>query len=141
MKVEVSKLIDRPVATVWDFYAVNHDRNHPRWDPDIEFEQESDDPIGVGTVLRRRNSRSGTPVERTMEVVEYQPERAMRVVTHDGPMRTDGRATFEAQGPDGTLLTISADMPWMDESMDPNIIASLMDRSLQNIKKLIESES
>jgi hypothetical protein len=30
---------------------------------------EINEPIGVGTIIRRRNKRSGTPVEGTMEVV------------------------------------------------------------------------
>ena len=64
---EVSTVIDRPVAEVFHFCAYDHVRNHPRWDENIELEQVSDDPIGVGTMIRRRNSRSGTPVEGRME--------------------------------------------------------------------------
>ena len=46
----------------------------------------SDGPIGVGTMIRRRNSRSGTPVEGTMEIVEFEPNRVMAVMIHDGPV-------------------------------------------------------
>ena len=63
VRVEVSAVIDRPVADVFHFYAFDHVHNHPRWDPDMELEQVSDGPIGVGTVIRKRNSHSGTPVE------------------------------------------------------------------------------
>jgi hypothetical protein len=140
MKVEVSQVIDRPVADVFRFYAVNHVRNHPRWNPDLELEQVSDGPIGLGTVIRRRNSMSGTLVEGTMEVVEYKPERALGVVIHDGPVETHGRATFQSEGPSRTVITISADIPGMDESMDTGMLRTLMERSARNIKDLVEAE-
>jgi hypothetical protein len=140
MRIEVSEVIDRPVAEAFRFYADEHVRNHPRWDPDIELERTSDDPIGVGTIIRRRNSRSGTPVEGTMEVVEYDQGRSFGVVIHDGPVETRGRATFEAEGSDRTGLTITADMPDMDDSIR-TMITSLMERSVRNIKQLVESES
>jgi hypothetical protein len=58
------------VKDVWRFVAVEHVRNHPRWDPDMELEQVTEGPIGVGTLIRRRNTHSDTPVEGTMEVVK-----------------------------------------------------------------------
>lgn len=48
MRLEVSEVVDRPVATVFRFYAYDHVRNHPRWDPDMELGKVSDGPIGVG---------------------------------------------------------------------------------------------
>ena len=77
VKVHVSQVIDRPVADVFHFFAEEHVRNHPRWDPFMRLEQISDGPIGVGTIIKRINSRSGTPVEGTMEVVEFEPNRAI----------------------------------------------------------------
>ena len=32
MEIQVSTVVERPVADVWRFYAVDHVRNHPRWD-------------------------------------------------------------------------------------------------------------
>ena len=139
MRVQVSKVIDRPVAEVFHFYAHEHVRNHPRWDPDMQLEQVSDGPIGVGTIIRRRKTHSGTPVEGTMEVVEFEPNRTMGVVIHDGPSVTRGRVTFKAESQERTTLTISAEFADMDESME-SLITSLMERSARNIKHLIESE-
>jgi len=51
--VQVATEVDRPIADVWRFYAVEHVRNHPRWDPDIHLEQLSNGPIGLGTRIRR----------------------------------------------------------------------------------------
>jgi hypothetical protein len=139
VRVQVSKVIDRPVAEVFQFCAHEHVRNHPRWDPDMQLEQVSDGPIGVGTIIRRRNTHSGTPVEGTMEVVEFEPDRAFGVVIHDGPTETRARTTFKAESLERTTLTISAEFADMDESME-SLISSLMERSARNIKHLIESE-
>jgi len=140
MQLQVSYVIDRPLAKVFHFYAVEHVRNHPRWDPDIELQQTSDDPIGVGTVIRRRNSRSGTPVEGTMEVVEFEPNRALGMIIHDGPAEMRGRATFEAAGDNRTVITTEIELPGMDESMDKSFLTSRLERSGRNMKQLMESE-
>jgi Polyketide cyclase / dehydrase and lipid transport len=141
MRVEVSTVVDRALADAWRFYAVEHVRNHPRWDPDMELEQITEGPIGSGTVIRRRNTHFDTPVEGTMEIVEFEPERVMAAVIHDGPVETHGRATFTKEGPGRTRITISAEFPDMDESsMDVGRLRTLMERTARNIKRLAESE-
>ena len=136
-----SQVIDRPVTKVFHFVAEQHVRNHPRWDPDIELWLESDSQIGVGTIIHRRNSRSGTPVEGTMEVVEFETNRAFGMVIHDGPTEMRGRITFEAVSEYQTTVTTVFDIPGMDESMDKSFITSRMERSGRNMKQLIESET
>lgn len=74
MELDVSAVIDRSVATVWNFYAVHHVENHPRWDPDLKLENTSGGPIGVGTVIKRRSTRFEVPTEGTMEIVEFEPD-------------------------------------------------------------------
>jgi hypothetical protein len=140
MLIQVSQVIDRPVADVFRWYAEDHVRNHPRWNPDLELEQVSTGRIGVGTVIRRLNKMSSTPIEGTMEIVEYEPNQAMGAVIREGPVEVHGRATFEAEAPSRTRLTISADMPGVDESADRSRITALMERSARNIKQLVESE-
>jgi Polyketide cyclase / dehydrase and lipid transport len=139
VRIEVSQEIDCPVPVVFKFYADDHVRNHPRWNPDIDLWRDSDEPIGLGTIIQRRNSMSGTPVEGTMEVVEYEPNRALGAVIREGPMEIYGRGTFEEAGEGRTRLTIAAEMP-IDESMKDRI-TGLMQRSIQNIKELIEAET
>jgi hypothetical protein len=138
VRIEVSEEIERPVPVVFKFFAEDHVRNHPRWDPYIELWRDSEGPIAVGTVIQRRNSRSGTPVEGTMEVVEWEPNRSMGMVTRDGPMEIHGRATVEGIGESRTRLTIVAEMP-IDESMKDQIEASIQ-QSAGRIKELIEAE-
>ena len=102
MRLDVSEVIDRPPADVFRFYAVNHVQNHPRWDLDMELEQLTDGPIGVGTVIRRRHTHYGELIEGSMEVVEYEPDRAFGVVIHDGPVEILGRMGIEPRGEGGT---------------------------------------
>lgn len=140
MLVEASTTIDRPVAAVWEFYAVNHVANHPRWDETIELEATEDGPIGLGTVIKRRVSRFGIVTEGTMEIVEFEPEQVMRVRTQDGPMTIDGFASFQAVGDEQTEVTIGGDIPGIDESMAKQI-RTMMGGSVANIKALIEAET
>ena len=139
VQLQVSENIDRPVANVFHFFAEEHVRNHPRWDPFMRLEQVSDGPIGVGTMIKRINSRSGTPVEGTMEVVEFDPNRAIGMIIHDGPVEMRGRTTFEVVSDGQTTLTINVEIPSMDESME-GMMRGAIQKSLQNIKQLIESE-
>jgi Polyketide cyclase / dehydrase and lipid transport len=139
MRVERSILIQRPVGIVWDFYAVHHVENHPRWDPTIELRATADDPIAVGTIIERRVTRFGRTTEGTMEVVEFEPETAMRVETHDGPMTIHGWARFEAVGPDATRLTIGGEIPGLDEA-GADQVGAMMERSTANIRSLVESD-
>jgi uncharacterized protein YndB with AHSA1/START domain len=135
-----SQVIDRPVDRVFHFFAVEHVRNHPRWDPDIELWLDTEAPIGVGTIIRRRNKRSGTPVEGTMEVVEFEPDRAMAVLIREGPAEMRGRTTFEAVSENQTKITTVVDIPGMDEKTDTTFLQGRLERSAQIRKQLIESE-
>jgi len=138
VKVKLSKIIDRPVTEVFDFFARQHVRNHPRWDPDMHLEQVTDGPIGVGTLIRRQHTRTGTLVEGTMEIVEFIPDQAFGSVIHDGPIEMRGRVTFDATSAQQTTLTFNVEIANLDESMKDQLTHG-MQRSLQNIKNLVES--
>ena len=137
---QYSQIIDRPVDKVFHFIADEHVRNHPRWDPDIELWLDGESRIQVGTLIRRRNKRSGSPVEGTMEVVEYEPNRAFGTIIHDGPAEMRGRITFEPAGDDRTTVTIFIELPGMDDSMDKSFLMSRLEASGKIRKQLIESE-
>lgn len=140
MRIQASVVIERPTGAVFRFYADEHVRNHPRWNPDIELEVDSERPIGVGTIMRRRNRMSGELLEGTMEVVEFERDKAFGTVIREGPVEYRGASSFETIAPGRTRLTISADIPWMAAEADPSPLKNLMLRSLQNIKELIEAE-
>jgi uncharacterized protein YndB with AHSA1/START domain len=140
VRIQVPQVIDRPVEKVFHFYADDHIRNHPRWDPDMRLEQISEGPLGVGTVIRRRNTHTGTPIEGTMEIVEFEANKVFGVLIHDGSSVTYGRVTFEAMNEKQTTLTIHAEFPDLDESRQSWMVG-MVERSARNIKQLIESET
>ena len=140
MKLEASVEIERPISEVWEWYAVDHVRNHPRWNPDLELEQISDGPMGLGTKIRRRSTMGETPVEGEMEITEWEPPNVMAGSIRDGDVQTVGQATLEERGPAGTFLTISADMPWLDDLERAGFIQSMMERSVANMKRMMEME-
>jgi hypothetical protein len=141
VKLQLSQVIDRPVADVFRFFAVEHVRNHPRWDPYMQLEQVTEGSIGVGTIINRINSRSGTPVEGTMEVVEFEPNQAMGIITHEGPLEIRGRATFEANGSRRTTLTFDLEFPGLEETADMSMMVNSIQGSLNTIKHLVEAET
>lgn len=139
-KFQYSQVIDRPLADVFRFFAIDHVRNHPRWDPDIELEQISPGPIGMGTIIRRRNSRSGTPVEGLMKVVEFEPDQVIAMTIHDGPVEMYARTTFETINAHQTSITTYLELPGMDENMDRGFLYSRLERSGEIRKQLMEAE-
>jgi hypothetical protein len=139
MKIKVSTEINRPLAAVWHWYAEQHVRNHPRWDPEMELEQVTAGPIGLGTMIRRRNRHFENPVEGMMEIVEWDPGRLMATRIRDANMATEGSAAFEPLGPEHTRLTIEADMPGIDQPTADRI-RPLMERTAENIRALLERE-
>jgi hypothetical protein len=139
--IRYSQVIDRPVSTVWQFFAVDHVRNHPRWDPAMELEQITEGPIGTGTVIRRRHTHYGEAVEGTMEVVEFEPLRRMGVQINDGTMEMRSWLDFVALDDHRTRLDLAIEIPGMDESADMSEMMSLVEAASQRRKQLIESET
>lgn len=141
MKLELSTVISRPPLIVFDFVAVNHVHNHPRWDPHMELKQATEGPLGVGTRIQRRSTRMGFPIDGTMDVVEFEPERVFgaEIVdqTPNGPLEIHSRATFEPVDGASTKLTFHLDIPAMETSPD----TSMIEGSLRRIKELIETET
>lgn len=55
-------------------------------------------------------------------------------------MAAQGRATFEARGPARTLITMTTEIEEMDDSEKLDFLTSMMRRSVNNVRYLIESE-
>lgn len=141
LHIEHSQVINRPIDTVFHFMVVDHVKNHPRWDSDIELWLDNDEPISVGTMIRRRNSRSGTPVEGTMEVTEYEHNRKLTTVIHDGSAKMVGGLILEPLGENQTKVTITIDLPDMDENMDTSFLMKRLDEVAKIREGLIEAET
>jgi uncharacterized protein YndB with AHSA1/START domain len=141
LQIEYSHVIKRPIEKVFHFMVVDHVKNHPRWDSDIELWLENDQPIGVGTIIKRRNSRSGTHVEGTMEVTEYEHNRKFTTIIHDGPAKMIGGLLFEPLGEDQTKVTTVIDLPDMDEDMDTSFLMKRLEEVAKIREELIEAEA
>ena len=141
LHIEYSHVINRPVDKVFHFMVVEHVKNHPRWDSDIELWLDSDEPIGVGTVIRRRNTRSGTPVDGTMEVTEYETNRKFTTIIQDGLSKMIGEINFEPVGDNQTNVTMLIDLPDMDESMDTSFLMKRLEEVARIREELIEAET
>ncbi|MGD8633492.1 MAG: hypothetical protein PVF85_07995 [Anaerolineales bacterium] len=141
VQVESSQIIDRPIDKVFRFMVDDHVRNHPRWDSDIELWLESDEPIRLGTIIHRRNSRSGTPVEGTMEVVEFKRNKSFATLIHDGPMKMMGEIHFEPLGKEQTKVLLILGLPDMDESTDTSFLERRLQETAAIRKQLIEAET
>jgi hypothetical protein len=137
MKVEVSGMIERPPEVVFGFIGFGHITNHPRWDPHMELEQLTPGPLGVGSIVRRRHTRAGHPIDGTMECVEFDPPRAIGFLIHDGPVEMRGRQSIEPEGATASKLTISVDIAGAPNPLDPMPV----ENSIRRIKELIESET
>ena len=138
--IQGTQVIDRPISDVFHFYADEHVKNHPRWDPDIQLENPSGEPLRVGTVLRRQNTRSGTPIQGSMEVVEFERDRSIGMLIHDGPAEMRGLATFEPVTEGRTRITVTIDLPGKDPKVDTTRMAGSLQRTLDTLKQLVESE-
>ena len=136
LQFESSQVLDRLIDKVFHYYSVEHVRNHPRWDSDIELWLDSDAPIGVGTIIHRRNKRRGTLVEGKMEVTEFEPNRVLAMIIHDGLAVMQGSTTFEAINDNQTKITTIIDIPWMDENTDKTFMNSRLDHAAQIRKQL-----
>jgi uncharacterized protein YndB with AHSA1/START domain len=137
MEVSASTTIRRPRTEVWDFCAVHHPENHPRWDPDIRLERTTDEPLGVGSILRRWNTRFGTQTEGAMEITTWEPERRVEFLPRDGDSVIHGYMTVQKKDDDATIVTSGGEFPQADETLADRI-RPLMERSLANMKALIE---
>lgn len=139
VKAQASGIVDYPVSKVFQFHAVEHVQNHPRWDPNIQLDHLTDGPMAVGKKIKRINSRSGQPVEGSMEVTEFELNRVITMLIHDGPVKLIARATYEAEGEEKTLLTMNIEFPDLDQ-MDTEMLVTAMQGSIRNINQLLLSE-
>ncbi len=117
------------------FVGTDHVKNHPRRDPQLSLAQETPGPIGVGTRIRR--SRSGEiPVEGEMGIIEFDPDRTIGAIIHDGPMELPSWMTVEPEGEAASRLTITVE----SEDAPLGMMEEPIKGSLRRIKELVEGE-
>jgi hypothetical protein len=139
LKIRLSQTIDRPVGDVFHFFAEEHVRNHPRWDPTMRMQQLTDGPIGVGTLIRREVSRRSGTITGQMEVVAYEKDRLFGTQIRDGEAEIRSQVSFRPAQPGQTLLSMDVDFADLDDSQ-ADMITGMIQGSLDTIKRLIETE-
>jgi hypothetical protein len=76
-----------------------------------------------------------------MEVTEYEPNRKLTTLIHDGPVKMIGGISFEPVGDDQTKVTTHIDLPDMDESMDTSFLVKRLEEVARIREELIQAES
>lgn len=144
MRLEASTRINRPVEDVFEFVAVNHFRNHPRWDSNIvELTPMQSGPVAVGSTARVQR-RKGADNE-VLEVVEFEPPRHFGTRDNIGPFLLRVTCLFQPVEPRTSRLTLIADttvagpMRIVAPLLRP-LFARQMRKSLRRIKTLVEEE-
>ena len=145
MPLKASTRINRPIENVFEFVAVNHFRNHPRWDPNIiELTPMQSGPVAVGSTARVQR-RKGTENE-VLEVVEFQPPRRFATRDNIGPFLLSVTCLIEPVEPQTSRLiliantTVAGPMRIVAPLLRP-IFARQMRKSLRRIKMMVEQES
>jgi hypothetical protein len=75
-----------------------------------------------------------------MEVTEWEPEQAVAFVVRDANMEAHGRTTFEAVGPTARCSR-SSRISRGSMSQKVAFVTGLMERSVESVKALVESET
>ncbi|MGH2674491.1 MAG: SRPBCC family protein [Actinomycetota bacterium] len=94
---EVETFVNRPVQDVFA-YLSDFD-NIPRHDPWVEeVERTSSGPIQVGATWRHVRRMGRRRIEAPIELVEYEPNRRLTIVSVSGPISVKAAQTFESSG-------------------------------------------
>ena len=105
IKVEVSTIINRPLAEVFAFFT--DPANNPKWEEGlIECRMTSPGPMGVGAQIVEVRKFLGQHMESKLVVIAFEPNKKYAVKVATGPIQFEISATFEAIG-DGTRVSIS----------------------------------
>ena len=104
INVEVSTVINRPVAEVFAF-VVNFE-NHPKWETDFqEVKQLTSTPVGVGTTYNCVLKFPGQTVMSKFEITEYVVNQKIAFAGEPaGPAKPKGSFLFESVA-GGTKIT------------------------------------
>jgi hypothetical protein len=102
--LELSTLIHRPPAAVFDFVALHFFENLGRFNPAlVDVRKLTDGPIAVGTLGREVQRIQGKDVARTFRVAELEAPRLF-VIVNDKPEGRERRRSRSDDG--GRALTI-----------------------------------
>lgn len=120
IEVEVTIEVDRPPDEVFAFWS--DWTNNPRWQSGMEgCTGTSEPPLRVGSTYDQEARFLGRPIRSSFEVVEYEPDRRIRIRTTASTLPLDITREVQPQPDGGTRLhaTIRGAPPGWMSLFDP----------------------
>jgi uncharacterized protein YndB with AHSA1/START domain len=142
IEVRAERLIERPVAEVFEFMANLDDL--PSWLVGCRRAWSvSGDPQSVGGRVAHEDEFMGKRFETQFDVLEWVPNERMVFEAISGPMRGRSTETFEPDGDDATIVEIHVTGELSGPLKAANFIArraaqAQLDESLDNVKDILE---
>ena len=137
INVEVSIVINRPVADVFAFVA--NFENHPKWETNfLEVKRASPDPIGAGTIYECALKLPGQRAQSRFEITEYELNRKIAFrADQPAQARPAGSMTFESVA-GGTKLTVlpRPEMGGLFKLLEPLMAGYIKQNNVDHLRQL-----
>lgn len=146
VQTQVSTEIERPVATVFEFVAVEFFDNYPRWSPEVrELEPLDGNAVQAGMRARQVRVDRGRRSETVFRVTDLEPYRRVRFEGIDRPAFAI-EYVFEPVEPGRCRLDFTFELRRLEMYMRPferlirRAVHEGSENAVANIKQLIERE-
>ena len=146
VQAQVSREIERPITTVFEFVAVEFFDNYPRWSPEVrELEPLDGNAVEAGMRARQVRVDRGRRSETVFRVTDLEPYRRVRFEGVDRPAFAIEYA-FEPLGPARCRLDFTFQLQRLEMYMRPferlirKAVHEGSENAVANIKQLIEHE-
>ena len=141
IKVELSIVINRPVAEVFAFVA--DPSNNKKWQEGlVESRLTSPGPVGLGAQITDVRKFLGREMDSKLEVTAFEPNKIFAEKVVSGPLQFEIIQTFEPSG-DGTKVSLVAQGEpggffKLAEGMVHKQLQSQLEGDSQRLKKALE---
>lgn len=109
--IEAEVTIDRPIADVFRFVAVDHCENNPTWDPNVvRIEPPGEGAMELGSRFTIVRTTMGREESRVFEVRQWDEPARMTITTRSKDFDLSLVSGGEALGAARTHLTLAADV-------------------------------
>lgn len=146
VQARVSREIERPVATVFEFVAVEFFDNYPRWSPEVrELEPLDGNTVQAGIRARQVRVDRGRRSETVFRVTQLEPGQRVRFEAIDRPDFAIEYA-FEPLGSARCRLDFTFELRRLEMYMRPferlirRAVHEGSENAVANIKALVERE-
>ncbi len=141
IKLELSKLIDRPVKDVFAFVADLN--NMSKWNSAVvSLQQVTPGAVSVGTKFKSMGEMMGRRIEGEVQVTSYEPDSKTGFQMNAGPVQMNITISFKPVGT-GTKVSLSAQgnpagVFKLAEGMLQGRVKSMMEENLARLKSVLE---